>query len=404
MGKSRHMNLDMIRGVVILAILFININYLSTPSIARYNPLVLGDFSLFDQWVWFFEYSLIKQRFMPILAVMFGVGICLFSQSYFRRNESPVAAYLKRSVSLIVIGLAHAYLIWDGDILVAYAICGLFAFFARNLAVKWLVSLGVVLIITPVVPDVYRAISELIAVSSNINDVTTTPDFWATDLKKVDEMVRAYDGSWLSLTPARVETALSRQTSDLIYFTLWRCTGLMLIGIALARSGFFEGEGNYQVGLAIGLGIGLPASTLSSYFYIQSGFDYQFFTTVLSLCFYVGTLSLAYAYLCLLVLWGCSDQFLKLKSALAKVGRVALTLYIAQSLICAFIFYGWGLGLYGKVCRGELFFITLVILAIQFIFAQVWFRRFNSGPLEYLWRLCYRGKPVLKQNEAITDS
>ena len=380
--NNRHKSLDLIRGVIILAILIININYISTPTVVRYNPLAFGDFNWLDQWVWAFEYSLVKQRFMPILSLLFGAGIYLFAQKYERNNQSATKAFLQRSGALAVIGIAHAYLIWDGDILFAYAICGVFAYFLRNLSNKYLISLGILLAIAPLLPQVNYIIPLL---GQNID----TPAFWTPDAQKVTELLSAYDGSWLSLTPARIETAIGRQTGDLIYFNLWRCTGLMLLGIALMRSGFLVGEGRYKNGLIISLVFGLPLSVIGTYYYIKGGYDYQFFSTVLTLCFYAASLLMAYAYLVAMIIWGKSNLFPKLQEVMSQVGRMALTLYISQNFICAFIFYGWGLGLYADVSRSGVMLITLVIIVIQVIFARLWFARFAQGPLESLWRRCY---------------
>lgn len=381
-NNSRNTSLDLIRGVIILAILIININYISTPSIVRYNPLAFGDFSWLDQWVWAFEYSLIKQRFMPILALMFGAGIYLYARKFENNQQSATKPFIKRSIALVAIGMLHAYLIWDGDVLVAYALCGIVAYFLRNLRSAYLISIGLILVILPLVP-------EIVILLPKIGSTFDTPVFWIPDAEKIATLKAAYDGSWWSLTPERIETAIGRQTSDFMYFTFWRCTGLMLIGIALMRSGFLVGEGRYKTGLILSLSLGLPLSTIGTYYFIQRGYDYQFFSTILTLCFYAGTLFMAYAYLVLLILWGKSNFLPKVKFALSQVGRMALTLYISQSLICAFIFYGWGLGLYADVSRGGVMLITLAIMAVQIVFAQYWLKHFNQGPLEAIWRRCY---------------
>lgn len=97
--SQRHIGLDVIRGVIIFAILIININYISTPSLLRYNPLAFGEFTLLDSWVWGFEYGLIKQRFMPLLSLMFGAGIYLFAQKYKRLEQSPTQPFVLRTLA-----------------------------------------------------------------------------------------------------------------------------------------------------------------------------------------------------------------------------------------------------------------------------------------------------------------
>ena len=377
-------SLDLIRGVVILAILIININYISTPSVLRYNPLAFGEFTWLDEWIWFFEYSFIKQRFMPILALLFGAGIYFFCRKYEAYEQSPLRPYLKRSMILIAIGLAHGYLIWDGDILVAYAICGVAAFFLRQLATRWLIGIGVLLVVAPLVPEVLGLLPKF---SGGIEP----PAFWQPDAETIDQLRRAYQGTWLDLTPARIETAIGRQTNDLIYFTLWRCTGLMMIGLAFARCGLFNAEQQNWAGVWVGLGIGIPVSILGTYFYLQSGFDYAYFSTYLTMSFYIGSLSLAYAYLQLLIVWSNSNFLSNTKRILTQAGKMALSLYIMQSFVATFIFHGWGLGLYSFVSRSEVMLITIAILAGQLLFVKWWSKQFSQGPLEALWRTLYQG-------------
>ena len=87
----------------------------------------------------------------------------------------------------------------------------------------------------------------------------------------------------------------------------------------------------------------------------------------------------------------------------AIVGRMALTIYIMQSVICGFIFYGYGLGLHGQVSRTEVMLITVAILAFQLVFALFWFKRFNQGPLEIVWRKTYQ-KHIQTPNEVAKNT
>ena len=376
-------NLDIIRGVIIFAILIININYFSTPSLVRYNPLAFGEFTQLDAWVWGFEYGLIKQRFMPLLALMFGAGIYLFSQKYENLNQSATKPYLLRTIALIAIGMIHGYLIWDGDVLVSYAVCGIAAYFLRNLSNKVLLILGIILTLAPVAPEFINA-------WQSIGTTIENPPSWMPDSESAIKMQNAYNKSWLELTPGRVDTAIGRQTTDLLYFTFWRCTGLMLIGIVLMRTGFLLGKGKLKLLTLVTLSLGLPISIISTYGYIQAQFSYQYFATYLSICFYLGTLLLAFSYLFLLIKWAQSSLFKPLQNMFAALGKMALTIYIMQSVICGFIFYGYGLGLHGQVSRTEIMLITFAIWAFQLVFALLWFKYFNQGPLEILWRKCYQ--------------
>jgi uncharacterized protein len=92
------------------------------------------------------------------------------------------------------------------------------------------------------------------------------------------------------------------------------------------------------------------------------------------------------------------DLFKSLQSALAKVGQMALTNYLSHSLICNFIFMGWGLGLAGELQRVETYYVVFGVWVFQLIFSPLWLRYFRFGPAEWLWRsLTYGQRQRLRQ-------
>ncbi|GGF05430.1 DUF418 domain-containing protein [Kangiella profundi] len=381
-SNDRISSIDLMRGVVILMILVININYFSTPSLLRYNPLAFGDFTAADKWIWLFEYALVKQRFMALLSILYGAGIVLFANKYTKQGITPIKPFFMRSVLLLVFGLLHAYLIWDGDILVAYALCGMLVFWLRNLKPVLLITVGFLLALGSVAPYIYDSILAIF-------DPPPTSPYWSADTETQTKMLNAYKGNWWQLTADRIEVAIERQTWDFLYFTLWRTSGLMMVGMGLVKVGFFSGQRNHKAIMWACLLVGLPLSLITAWLYTETGFSYQFFNSYLSISFYIGALVLAMAYVCLFIVWAQSSFAQGLQSLMSKVGRMAFTLYIMQSVICGFIFYGYGLDMYGKVSRSELVLLTLAIWAIQIMFVKMWFQYFEQGPLETVWRKGY---------------
>ncbi|AOE50614.1 DUF418 domain-containing protein [Kangiella sediminilitoris] len=383
MKSQRLGNLDVLRGIVILAILIININYFSTPSLIRYNPLAYGDFSVLDQWVWLFEYGLVKQRFMTLLALLYGVGIMLFVGKYQKLGVSPTKPFVSRSLFLLLFGLAHAYLIWDGDILVAYALCGLIVFWLRNLGAVWLIGFGLTLSFGVVAPDIWNAIQAMVSPPA-------TPDWWIPDATAAQQAAsQKYNGSWWELTPGRVAAAWDRQSLDFIYFTLWRCSGLMMLGMGLWKVGALTSPQVLKHFSLWGLLLGLVISLGATWYLVDSGFSYSVFVGINSVGFYIGSIVLALGYLGFVMLWGKSSFLKPLQNLLAKAGRMAFTLYIMQSVICGIIFYGYGFDLFGQVSRSELWIYTVGIWGFQLLFVIVWFNYFKRGPLEGVWRKGY---------------
>jgi uncharacterized protein len=381
---SRLTSLDVLRGVVILAILIININYFSTPDLIRYNPLAFGDFNVADKWAWFLEYALVKQRFMTLLALLYGVGIMLFVAKYKKLGVNPAKPFIARSVLLVVFGLAHAYLIWDGDILVAYGLCGLLVFWLRGLPAIWLLILGLLLAFGAVAPSIWGAVLAVI-------HPPEPPQYWLpiNGAEAQQAALQQYQGSWWDLTPERVAKAWQRQSSDFLLFTLWRCCGLMMLGMGLWKWGALQSDKVLKQLATWGLALGLMISLGATWSFVSSNFDYGTFVGINSLGFYIGSIVLALGYLGLILCWGRGDFLQPLQNLLAKVGRMAFTLYIMQSVICAVIFYGYGFDLFGKVSRSELWLYVIGIWALQLAFAAVWFKYFKRGPLEAVWRKGY---------------
>ncbi len=381
-SNDRISSIDLMRGVVILMILVININYFSTPSLLRYNPMAFGEFTEADKWTWLFEYALVKQRFMALLSILYGAGIVLFANKYIKQGQTPTKPFFMRSILLLAFGLLHAYLIWDGDILVAYALCGMLVFWLRNLRPALLITVGFLLALGSVTPFIYDSILAIF-------DPPQTSPYWSADTETQTKMLNAFKGSWWQLTPSRIEEAFGRQTWDFLYFTLWRTSGLMMVGMGLVKVGFFNGQRNHRPIMWACLLVGLPLSLITAWLYIESEFSYQFFNSYLSISFYIGGLVLAMAYLCLFIVWAKSSFAQGLQNIMSRVGRMAFTLYIMQSVICGLIFYGYGLDMYGEVSRSELVLLTLAIWAIQIMFVKLWFQYFKQGPLETVWRKGY---------------
>jgi uncharacterized protein len=162
-----------------------------------------------------------------------------------------------------------------------------------------------------------------------------------------------------------------------------------MLGMGLWKWGALQSNRVIKQFALWGLVLGLIISLGATWPFVSSNFDYAVFVGINSLGFYIGSVVLALGYLGLVLWWGGGNFFKPLQNLLAKAGRMAFTLYIMQSAICATIFYGYGFDLYGKVSRSELWLFVLGIWAFQLVFAAVWFKYFKRGPLEAVWRKGY---------------
>jgi len=370
-----------------MGIFLININYFSTPAIERYHPTVHGDFTGLNKWIWILSLTFVKQRLMMIFSVLFGAGLYLMSRSATALAKGPARTHYARMGWLLIFGLMHAYLIWNGDILVTYAVCGAAVFFLRNLPARVLWGLSILLILGPLLPDLPRLFAER---EMSVDALA----WWNPDADALSAARQANGGTWLEETPARFQVAFGRQTSGLWTFTLWRVSGLMLLGVLLIRNGFLAARLARATYLKTLLIAGVPGAAVSlwgTWYYMDSGFDYFVFGRELTLAFQVGSLTLGTAYMAAMMLLVKSDGFTRLKRGLAALGRMAFTNYILQSVIGTLIFFGYGLGLFGLKSRTFLLAVCLTVWAVQMAGSVWWLNRFRFGPLEWVWRsLTYR--------------
>ncbi|MFC5046497.1 DUF418 domain-containing protein [Aquimarina hainanensis] len=390
MEYKRIESLDVLRGVAILGILIINIHYFSTLTIERYKPIIHGDFSGANKWLWIISYTFVKQRFMTLFSILFGAGVFLMYTVNKKKGREATKLHYVRMFWLLVFGCIHAYLIWWGDILVNYALCGLVVYGVRNLSPKIIFWIGGSILIGLLLPDIYKFYIQKATVD-------IPEEFWNPSKESITNQLKEFSGSWWEETPKRINKALYYQTTSFYTYSFWRVSGLMMIGMGLVKTGFITGKlskKRYYNDLIISSAIGLPMSMLSVYLYLDSNFDYAMFSTSVYILFYISSMVMAYTYICILILCIQSSLFKKARKGLSNLGRMAFTNYILQNVICSLLFYGYGLGYYGKVDRVFLLYTVLVIWGVQLLYTTIWLHFFRYGPLEWLWKSLTYGKKL----------
>ena len=176
----------------------------------------------------------------------------------------------------------------------------------------------------------------------------------------------------------------------------------MLIGMALYKWGVLSATRSrsfYKKGLLIGWALGFPIVIFGVYKLLDSEWSYDYAMFFGPQWNYWGSLGVSFGYICAIMLIMKSERFIGLKTRLAAVGQMAFTNYISQSLICVFIFWGIGLGLFGQFSRLEQFLVVLSIWALQVAWSKPWLSKFKFGPLEWLWRsLSYARRQPFRRN------
>lgn len=406
---TRYESLDAIRGVAVMGILAMNIVAFALPFPAYANPAAGGPPGAADIATWFFNFIFVDSKMRGMFSMLFGASTLLVIDSAAAAGRSAAGAHYSRMFWLAIFGLVHFYLIWFGDILFLYAMCGLLLFLFRNLSVKalllWSIPFFLIGIGLPgslwtslamaqagtLPPEVAASMKEALA-QMNADMGPSTPAY-------AKEMA-LYLGSYSSIVAHRT----GDMAGDPLFFLslfLWETMGLMLVGMALFKSRMLTGEwdaARYRKWAIICFLVAAPPLAGLAVYQMEAGYDAVAIfgsTIVLSIPFdTLMTVGWA-ALIMLLIKTRASDA---VRSRLAAAGRMAFTNYLATSIVMTTIFYGYGLGLFGSVGRLPLYLFCFGMWAAMLLWSKPWLERYHYGPLEWLWRSLsrWRVQPMKK--------
>ena len=385
---ERLRSLDALRGVSILGILLVNVQSFAMIEAAYLNPTAYGDLSGVNGWCWLAVHLFADRKHLPIFAALLAAGILQME----RRSAAAGFARLhyRRMGWLAVFGLVHAALLWSGDILLALALSGALVFPLRGGAPRWLAGGGLLVL----------AASSLLPLIAGLSVSYWSPEArleqeleWRPDARRVEQETAFHLASWREQVAGRVGSVSVRSVIFLLG-SAWQIAGYMLIGMALFKWGFLTGERLprcYRNALAAGLGIGLPIVAVGTWLSFRTHWQLDFAMFHGSQLNAWGSLLMALGYVAAMLLGDRVQRLSGLYNRLAAVGRMALSNYLAQSLICSTLFYGHGLALFGRLDRGQQLLVVLAVWAVSLVVSPLWLRRFAFGPAEWLWRsLSYR--------------
>ncbi len=384
--SKRIPSLDAMRGFALLGILIMNIQSFSMIYAAYFNPTAYGDLSGVHRWVWILSHLFADQKFMTIFSMLFGAGIVLMAERAEAIGRSAAPIHVRRMLLLIAFGAAHAYLLWYGDILVIYGMSGLVVYLFRRRSSRTLLILGVVML----------AIGSGLSVAAGLT-LPAWPESarqqfietWQPTPESIEAELATYRGGWLGQMGDRAAKSLEFHTGVFLFWGLWRSGGLMLIGMALYKLGFFRLHRRLRFSfwaITLALLAGLPLVGYGIYRQFASGWDPSYTFFLGGQFNYWGSLLVSFGWLGAVYWLGEATSWGSVTRPLAAVGKTAFSNYILQTLICTTIFYGHGLGLFGSIDRLGQILIVMGVWSVQLVGSTLWLRRFRFGPLEWLWR------------------
>ena len=394
--------LDFLRGIAVLGILVINIESFAYPD--AFSPYKYGFDSELDRDFRFWTYFLFQGKFFAIFAVLFGVGFYLFLERALSKGRNAVDLYAHRMLWLFVIGLLHAFVLWPGDILYHYAVCGLLLLPARAMSQRmllvWIVVLALAIAIgsirsTQQLNHSYERYQSALGVAADQRSDAQLAAIEKWDARSSPRTPAVDWGGAAGRMNGLIENlALNIQAVRIgdgqIFYRgiLFRTLLLMLCGVLAYRLGIFQDTrrlpGYWSI-TSVLVAAGLTTNAIRHWHWAYSYWD-----PVLNIwvrlahdfCKELGGLGY------LLLLNGLYQVFLRARGgrALSRVGRMALTNYLMQSVIAGLVFYGYGLGLFGSVSRTQLWLVIVPAWAGQIAFSVWWLGRYTQGPVEAWWR------------------
>jgi len=408
-AKDRIASIDTLRGVALLGILTVNIIGFGLVSYAYGSPIPDGALAGVNFWAYVSVDLFFEGAMRAIFAMLFGAGVILFTA----RGDSPAAAtsladlYYKRTILLILFGLGDAFLLlWPWDILYIYGVVGLFLFPLRNVrASRLLIAVLAMLVLSAATEglrwqDLKEMQAEAAGAQAALDDDLELDaeqqdaiDAWQEELdwirppqEEVEKELTMRRSGYFAVLVGQAPDVIDGQAVSVRSFYFWDALITMMLGMALYKYRVFDASRShrfYTVMALLGFAVGLPVNAWELYRFVSS--DYDIFATI-NPTYDLGRLGCAFGYVGLVMLFCKSGMWNRLKASLAAVGRMALTNYLAHSVICGLIFSGIGFGLVGELQRYQLYYVVAGIWLVQLIASPLWLRYYRFGPVEWLWR------------------
>jgi uncharacterized protein len=361
--------LDVLRGLALAGVIAINVVFEFRVSIFEQFLPAAGETSFIDSALQQFLAAAVELKAFALFSLLFGTGLAIQFDRLVN-NPRRVALLVRRLLVLLLIGAAHLVLVWNGDILVEYAVAGLIVlpllFGPRWLALLAATASLLLFLSMPLLPPVVQFPSQP----------------WIRD--HVRQAATAYgDGGLLDVLAFRIREIPAIFPLHVLIFP--RTIALFLFGALLWRSGILRrasDHGRLLFGVAAGGVLIGGALTLAAEGYAWFGWSWRAREVMERL----GGVILAAGYAATVVGLVSVPFWQRMLAWAAPVGRMAFSNYLGQSLILGWIFYGYGLGLFGRVSVTTAFTIGVVVYAMEVAISAWWLGRYRYGPVEWLWR------------------
>lgn len=390
--NERHSLLDVLRGFALLGVLLANMashsGYFFLEQ-TNHVPLETAEADHIVEWI---EHFLIDGKFYSLFSMLFGIGFALQLKRASALDINFVSRFRKRLLIMFLFGLMHAILLFVGDILTVYALTGFVLILFRKSSDKFLIRSAIVFTLLPVVQ---YAIFWII----NLSTLPQPESAGAFDTEFFTQLIQTYrTGNVWEITEMNIGGLLFGRYPDLIFTgRFFRVLAMFLVGFYVAKNMLYTNlEANrplFKKVMLWGAIIGIPCNIILAMMMTTGAYyNLEPLGIIQPIVYAFGVPALCLFYAAAIALWFATPGGKKRLMIFAPVGQLALTNYLMQSLICVFIFTGYGLGLQAMVGPAQLMVIGFIIYIAQVMFSHIWIKYFRFGPMEWLWRSLTYGK------------
>lgn len=401
---------DFLRGVAVLGILAINITGFWGPSLATFSPAIPqmepGGAAWFGV-----AFVVFEGKMRALFSLLFGASMVLFADAAERTGANPDTAQLRRLMWLALFGYLHFALLWWGDILFTYALCGMGALALRRLAPVQLLAIALPFYAVTQLMAAFVALpgvfieQAVLAGGGSPGDIAEQAGMMARIAQSVSDDTAILQAGFLEAVRLKL-TTIPLHPLNVVLSTFTETMPLMLIGMAALQGGFFTTWSRRRMAwLAVGgIASGVLPTLLALQWLAAHDWPPRAMFAAIEHGMALPHLAMAAGYAAVLMLMFPPVQRSLPGRALVAAGRCAFTNYLGTSVLMGAIFCGWGLGLGPEAPRAWLPGFVLLGWAAMLAWPQWWLARFRQGPLESLWRKLALPPKVSSQDGADTLS
>lgn len=407
---DRIITLDVLRGVALFGILMVNMPFFAMPFMHIFLDPTLAEGPLSERLAFAFVKVFFEYKFISLFSLLFGIGFVVQLTRMQARGGPFVSVYLRRLGILFLIGLIHAIGLWFGDILLMYSVIGVALLLCASFSPRVLMALAALALVVGMVFGLMMGGLQYLAMAADADRIEQryasaeeivaegdAPSGFAA-IKEVqfdpgnpiwiDAERRAFRDGPLGDALAFRAVIYGYAVLFSVFGYGWHVLAMFLLGAALMKLNFFAAaKRHWHMRLAcIALPIGLLLEAIAVAAWWHGDFEYSLATVLMTPLHEIGSVLLMLGYVGVVILIVHGGLLAWLTEAIAAAGRMALTVYLGETLLATGIMYWWGLGLFDSFNRVELIGIALLIYTALVVFSVLWLNVFRFGPLEWLWR------------------